>query len=118
MVTQSPMIGAHALRDVFKAYNYTLRRLQIRDAYHSIQREIDVYLDMNGAGRKRVLENAFPTTCWIQFLAQTDIVRCRLNVSFPQGTIRGVPEENDTNPMSRQASLDEGYCKCNKFEVG
>lgn len=52
------------------------------------------------------------------FGPERGIVRYRLNVSFPQATTRSIREKNDTNPMGRHASLDEGYCKYNKFEVG
>jgi hypothetical protein len=66
--------GAHALRDVLKAYNNTLRQLQIRDSYHDVQRQIYVYLDMNGAGRKLVCKPHFLTTCWPQFLVEREVL--------------------------------------------
>lgn len=64
--------GAEILRDVLKSSNMRLKRLQIHDDYHEIQREMDVYLDMNGAGRQTVLESSFPASLWSEFLVQKD----------------------------------------------
>jgi Ran GTPase-activating protein (RanGAP) involved in mRNA processing and transport len=64
--------GALILRDVLKTSNMRLKRLQIHDDYHDIQREMDVYLDMNGAGRKAVLQSSFPASLWSEFLVQKD----------------------------------------------
>ena len=66
--------GAKAFRDVLKTENMTITRLQLHDAYHDIQREIDVYLDMNGAGRQKALRAGFPLTLWPRFLSHRDII--------------------------------------------
>jgi Ran GTPase-activating protein (RanGAP) involved in mRNA processing and transport len=66
--------GAYLLRDLLRTWNMRLRRLQIHDNYHDVQREIDVYLDMNGAGRRTVLQARFPSSLWPQFLAQKEIL--------------------------------------------
>jgi Ran GTPase-activating protein (RanGAP) involved in mRNA processing and transport len=66
--------GALLLRDVLKIKNMSLRRLQIHDEYHDIQLEIDVYLDMNGAGRKTVLQSSFPASLWSHFLVQRNVL--------------------------------------------
>ena len=64
--------GALMLRDVLKTSNMRLKRLQIPDNYYDIQREMDVYLDMNGAGRRAVLQSQFPMSLWPEFLVQKD----------------------------------------------
>jgi hypothetical protein len=66
--------GAFLLRDVLQTTNMRLKRLQIHDDYHDIQREIDVYLDMNGAGRKVVLQSSFPASLWSQFLVHKEVL--------------------------------------------
>jgi hypothetical protein len=65
--------GAYMLRNVLKHSNMSLKRLQIHDDYHDIQREMDVYLDMNGVGRKAVLQREFPVALWADFLVHKDI---------------------------------------------
>ena len=64
--------GALILRDVLKTSNMRLKRLQIPDEYQEVQQEMEVYLDMNGAGRKMVLQGTFPTSLWSQLLVQKD----------------------------------------------
>ena len=66
--------GAKVFRDVLKTENMRITRLQLHDAYHDIQREIDVYLDMNGAGRQKALKASFPLPLWPRFLSHRDIV--------------------------------------------
>ena len=65
--------GAYLLRNVLQHYNMSLKRLQIHDDYHDIQREMDVYLDMNGVGRQTVLRRDFPLSLWSDFLIHKDI---------------------------------------------
>lgn len=66
--------GATLLCQVLKTSNTHLQRLQIHDDYHDIQREMDVYLDLNGVGRKLVLKPTFPPALWPKFLVQKEAV--------------------------------------------
>ena len=65
--------GAHVLLEAVKRHNCTLRRLQFRDEYHHIQRECDVYLDMNEVGREAVLSDNFQLSLWPSFLQKAVI---------------------------------------------
>ena len=66
--------GATLLCQVLKTSNARLQRLQIHDDYHDIQRELDVYLDLNGVGRKCVLKPTFSPVLWPIFLVQKEAV--------------------------------------------
>jgi hypothetical protein len=65
---RSPMMGG--MLCAMSSSRTILQCGEIRNTDNDIQREIDVYLDMNGAGRKLVFQTAFPSTCWTHFLVQ------------------------------------------------
>jgi Ran GTPase-activating protein (RanGAP) involved in mRNA processing and transport len=93
--------GARALCETLKTSNMTLRRLAIgpigpvetqneamplddadsttiallhkNNDYRAIQQEIEVYLDMNASGRKRVLQSELPPALWSYFLQRDEI---------------------------------------------
>jgi Ran GTPase-activating protein (RanGAP) involved in mRNA processing and transport len=66
--------GAHTLCNVLRTSNTTMKRLQIHDEYHDVQREMDVYLDMNGAGRKCFILPSFPQCLLTDFFLHNDIL--------------------------------------------
>lgn len=66
--------GARCLCNVLRTCNATMKRLEIHDKYHNIQREMEVYLDMNGAGRGRFILPNFPPSLLSDFLLRNDML--------------------------------------------
>jgi hypothetical protein len=77
---QNPVgeMGAQALCRVLRSCNKSIKRLVIgspdKNEYRHIQSEMEVYLDMNVSGRRRILQSELPTPLWSHFLEQKDIV--------------------------------------------